>query len=890
MRLISVYITGYGKFVNESFEFTEGLNVFVKENGWGKSTLSAFIKAMFFGMNVSKARELNDRRHYMPWSKGQYGGNLVFEIDGKTYRIERFFGKKESEDEFKLIDCDTEKESDDYSSNIGEEIFEVDRDSFEKSVFVPQNALGTGMTDRINGKMGDLATVRDDITNFDSAIKRIDDEIAIYKKNSKTDKRGKILLINDQIKALNEDVERLPAYEESAKGFSDLLEEQDKAYKELEQKRDELKDKILKQSDKEKSLGEYKSKQESLQGLKKDLDELDDFFVNGIPELEEVDEYQEMDRALELCRKELDTMNEKMPPQEKVDELKTLFEKPLEDDQIEGWKEKANRLKELRIQKEHASMSDEEKDALQELKYYFAKKVPTDEELELIQKEAENVSLLEGRLHELRDVYKQQKKTCDEAKLEQKDGPESGRAQKLLMILVSLILLFGGIALVAFVPTMAGRITGVICMAIAALVLVFAFVIKAKRSKGHKLLLKELERNAKEALEKYEHVKTKYEASANICNTFLSDFLVNANDTKLQMIMDIKLKLNKYKTLIENEGRAIEAGGNAVEELTQLEVELYTELLHFQNVYKVEDLYTSNSEEELLAMLEEDNKLFKLYYESDNARQELIETQDRLIKTLTSFINRFPSLEQETIFEKLAEIRRRIESFYDLQKRVNENEDAIKIIAEKFDISENTVSIDLLQKEQDEVGQEIIELTEAINMTRTQLADARESISDCDDKADTIEKLVEERSEYETNVAYLEDTKKYLTRAKEKFLATYMGPLRNGMRDYLSRIDVTDEGPIADKFKIDTSLAVSYNYEGATKSSDYFSAGYQDMAALCARFALIDIMYEKNKPMMVLDDPFTNLDKKKAEMALNLIKDLSKENQIIYFTCHESRA
>ena len=57
---------------------------------------------------------------------------------------------------------------------------------------------------------------------------------------------------------------------------------------------------------------------------------------------------------------------------------------------------------------------------------------------------------------------------------------------------------------------------------------------------------------------------------------------------------------------------------------------------------------------------------------------------------------------------------------------------------------------------------------------------------------------------------------------------------------------------------------------------------------LCYRLALIDNMYV-DKPFIILDDPFVNLDAKNLKMALDLTKKLSGKAQIIYFTCIDSR-
>lgn len=41
MRLISCYIDGFGKLNNMEVQFEDGINTFVQDNGWGKSTLAA---------------------------------------------------------------------------------------------------------------------------------------------------------------------------------------------------------------------------------------------------------------------------------------------------------------------------------------------------------------------------------------------------------------------------------------------------------------------------------------------------------------------------------------------------------------------------------------------------------------------------------------------------------------------------------------------------------------------------------------------------------------------------------------------------------------------------------------------------------------------------------
>ena len=48
-------------------------------------------------------------------------------------------------------------------------------------------------------------------------------------------------------------------------------------------------------------------------------------------------------------------------------------------------------------------------------------------------------------------------------------------------------------------------------------------------------------------------------------------------------------------------------------------------------------------------------------------------------------------------------------------------------------------------------------------------------------------------------------------------------------------------------------------------------------------------MYPEEKPFLVLDDPFVNLDEEKVQHGNELLQKISGEYQILYFTCHSSR-
>ncbi len=174
MKLLKCYIENGGKLHSVHYDLNGGVNVREKENGFGKTTFATYIKSMFYGLDVSKS-EKSERKRYSPWQGGMFGGNIDFEIDGKKYRIERFFGGKASEDTFKIYDLSTNLETNDYTENVGEEIFKINKEGYERSTYIPQGQIEIEMEDSLNAKLGNILEGDNDVNTSDEAIKRVSD-------------------------------------------------------------------------------------------------------------------------------------------------------------------------------------------------------------------------------------------------------------------------------------------------------------------------------------------------------------------------------------------------------------------------------------------------------------------------------------------------------------------------------------------------------------------------------------------------------------------------------------------------------------------------------------------------------------------------------------------
>ena len=62
MKILDIYINGFGKFHGRNLSFEDGLNIVYGKNEAGKSTIHTFIRGMLFGIEKQRGRaSRNDR-------------------------------------------------------------------------------------------------------------------------------------------------------------------------------------------------------------------------------------------------------------------------------------------------------------------------------------------------------------------------------------------------------------------------------------------------------------------------------------------------------------------------------------------------------------------------------------------------------------------------------------------------------------------------------------------------------------------------------------------------------------------------------------------------------------------------------------------------------------
>lgn len=126
---------------------------------------------------------------------------------------------------------------------------------------------------------------------------------------------------------------------------------------------------------------------------------------------------------------------------------------------------------------------------------------------------------------------------------------------------------------------------------------------------------------------------------------------------------------------------------------------------------------------------------------------------------------------------------------------------------------------------------------------------------------------------------------KYLLEADGRLKVKYIEPVKSAFGRYAAIIKPALGGRVA----LCEDFSLKFESGGVLYDERHLSAGQLSACRLCLRLALTDCVFPREKPFLILDDPFTALDKENMAGAGRALRELSKSVQIIYFTCHESR-
>ncbi|OYD08878.1 AAA family ATPase [Paludifilum halophilum] len=149
MKLERVYFRGFGRWVDRSFTFGQGLNLVEAPNESGKTTLLQGVTSLLYGAKkegISRRQKESWYDQYRPWTGQEYGGEVDFSVGDRSYRLVRSLTW--DDDREQLVDLKTGRDLTGLYSmdrrkdrRFMEGLIGLSRDLFQRVVFLSSQSL-----------------------------------------------------------------------------------------------------------------------------------------------------------------------------------------------------------------------------------------------------------------------------------------------------------------------------------------------------------------------------------------------------------------------------------------------------------------------------------------------------------------------------------------------------------------------------------------------------------------------------------------------------------------------------------------------------------------------------------------------------------------------------
>ena len=856
MRLLRCHIENFGVLSGFDYEFESGLTVICRENGFGKSTLAAFLKAMFYGLPRTGARTAanNERKRYEPWQGGKYGGFLEFSNQGTSYRVTRYFGKTAAKDSFEIYDLTNRTKETAFSEKLGEELFGLDAESFARSTFVPQLAARElEATSSIRAKLTNLVDDTNDMNNFDTAMAAL----RAYRSERKAYRgsNGEIDRLAEELRALED--ERFRA-EGKRPELESVLREIDAQNAQQAEKTAEL---ALVRADIQKAAGqrERQLKKERLYELRAQVKQQDETmqalrekYPDGLPAAEEIRRQRENVISLRQLEKRQGTLVLSMEDRQVIEEGAPLFSDRVRvADDLDRLEAGQRELAALSIGN-RAVMPEEETEQLEEYTRIFHIGLPDDAEISEKQQDCRRIA----ELCAVRD-----------AKQAQKNEKKRPGSAKIAILALGALLLLAGIG----------------CLVAEKLSLGIAAVVLGALSLAAALLWKkplQAEDGADEEMRQVGQLQDGVTA-------FLLQFYPDTSRPDEQLVQ-LRLDKDAYLRLREKESRMTKE-----RQAQQVRIDALTRELHaILARYRLTD-----SEQTLLqairALRERASQYERVQEHAERLeaeRQEMARQTQADTDELAVFFAKYRLSGQadEQLLEQAEQDAHAFDAAGTASNKAKERlADFLRENAELSEAASQEESLDMaaLQEKETQTQRELAAQEDALRQLRQKRDALRHEVEKIPALEDELAELGETRSAMQKQCELADLTMDYLTRAKDTLANSYVGRVEQGFVRYADALLGEKIGHVM----LDRELHLFIDEQGAARDAASFSAGTVDGVMLCMRLALVDALFRKEQPFLLLDDPFVNLDDEATRRALLLLREIAKKRQVVYLTCNTAR-
>lgn len=899
MRLISCHIENFGKLHDLTMDFEDGCNVILQENGWGKSTLAAFIKVMLYGFEEEKSRDglKNERKRYRPWQGGVYGGRLEFEAEGKRYIAARTFGTKEKEDTFSLREKDTNLESRAYSANLGEELFSLDCGSFCRTVFVSQNDCETFATDSVNAKIGNLAEDTDDINNYENVNQRF---VNLLNQMSPGRKTGSLYKKKEEIVQLELSVRASGDVEHAIEEIGGRLREKLAEQQTLKEEQAQL----LK---KQREIGAFKdiqAKQEKYKELcreygerKAEAEEEKKYFPGRVPDAEELEGIIALGTGLPAAQESARIYGMSEEERSRLAQLAERFRgKESVPDELREWEEKERRLGALKVTLAESSLDPKDAERLEDYNKRFAGGVPQIETLEKVISDwngsAEKKSVLGQKKLNYETWQRVAASGADRA--DRRAGGGESFSGGFFLAMGTILILAGILLATVHVGAALPQPAAAAALGLLGAAGIVAGVIQRRRSAARKGAEASEALQANDGLQQMQREILEEEAFIGKVDRdtrrFLAEYgiVCDRDEEILDSLYGLKSDIRDYITLSQRSRDA------ELAEARDSYRKLSAQIRDFLKGYYPEDPVEEAEYSRRLAELSEECSAYIRLREKNENYLKAKEALEGIQKELLEFLESILLPPQQDLQAQLLEIQRHCHSLQVCGREL-ENVEKRK---EAFEVSEDVEKIMKIApaggaEDLQDINVRLEEIAERLEKILSYIADYNRQADDlreaADRAAEDFDRLTQLKEEYRLErekYELLKRTRELLEQAKLSFTAKYTEPIRQSLAKYYELL--TKDG--AGSLHVDANADITVDEQGMQREPRFFSTGYRDLFGVCMRMALIDAMYPEEKPFVVLDDPFANLDAGKLAGAMEFLNRIGGEYQVLYFTCHHSRA
>ncbi len=855
MKLKRLHIENFGTLHDFRMDLSDGMNVLHRENGWGKSTLAVFIKAMFYGLPASTRRSLdeNERRKYAPWQGGAYGGSLEFETAHGSFRIERYFGAKETADTCALYDLSTNRPTTVYREPIGESLFGIDADGFERTVYLSQRAESRGDNSSIAARLGNLLDDVDDIGSFDDAVEALEKRRKYY---VMTGNRGRIADLEGERTRLQNELETL----ERTRAHMDALEREmatraaqiKDVRAELAGVRADLKKAGLVR-ERAAHLEENARREGELRTLRASIREIDASFGGSHPTEEELLSADASLRRMQQQRASAEAISLERAPVRTELLSAAYFDKCPGEDLLDRMAKSNGRLQELT---RHRTREQDAADA--ELMRRFSNGAPDED----------RISAAYAALE------KAQKGLEASAARQRETRPKSVVLPWILGAVGALLLALCTIPVLAPMLYLFLGLGG--ALVIAAPIIGGVGRVRARRI-------------AETALREAQAARQKHEETLASVRRFLASYGARGEDLGASL-SELSFAVRQYREALLRRERHRAETASVEAELRQL----LSFLLPSFGLFGLRLSQKEDYRDEIEA-LRRDIRLVAQDREQtaslSASRAEALQRAAREKEALRAIVARYDAAweadpaaalrrlrERESEYRRLCgELERRQTALaaFRLEKRLDGAPDGAEML-----------DFDALSSQESTLQATLDELTDAQNRVSHEIDLLSQDADRIPELCEALSRLSDELETAQANSRTVATTMRLLEESKTALSTRYLDGMQKSFARFLGVL-TSDEAP---ESVMDPSFEVSLREGGRTHSMESFSRGWRDAVRFCVRLSLADALYtEGEKPFLLLDDPFVNLDDTRLAAARRLLEMLSREYQILYMVCHADR-